>query len=227
MDVSTCVRNGKCKNYMHPISSLQLTQLCVTVLQAYRNAAALVKRIREKEQGAGGTEGAEGAEGASTADEALKELEDSLALGPPVIQGQYDHDLKRFGEAYACGDPQAREQMKDVLITLQITVLSSLQGVWIDDADLDYAALQSASDDSRVNAVVCLGQLSQRISAAAAANAMLPEHNMPYQVGSDRMPSAPSLQYSSSRSTRSTETQPLTPGPMSERFAQKIGRAHV
>jgi hypothetical protein len=110
--------------------------------------------------------------------------------------------------------------MKDVLITLQITVLSSLQGVWIDDADLDYAALQSASDDSRVNVIVCLGQLSQRISAAAVANAMLPEHNMPYPVGSERLPSSPSLQYSSSRSTRSTETQPLTPGPMSERFAQ-------
>ena len=188
----------------------QLTR-SLTVLTTYRNAAALVKRIREKK---------EAAQGASLLDESLKDLEDSLALGPPVIQGHYDHDLKRFGEPYACGDSQAREQMKDVLITLQITVLSSLQGVWIDDADLDYAALQSASDDSRVNAVVSLGQLSQRISAAAAANAMLPEHNMSYPVGSDRMPLSPSLHYSSSRSTRSTETQPLTPGPMSERFAQ-------
>ena len=194
-----------------PISPLPLTQLCATVLQAYRNAGALVKRIREKK---------EAAEGGSTPDESLKDLEDSLALGPPVIQGQYDHDLKRFGESYGCGDSQAREQMKDVLITLQITVLSSLQGMWIDDSALDYEALQSASDDSRVNAVVCLGQLSQRISAAAAANAMLPEHQMPYPVGSDRMPVSPSLQYSSSRSTRSTETQPLTPGPMSERFEQ-------
>src|SRR2546423_632386 len=110
--------------------------------------------------------------------------------------------------------------MKDVLITLQITVLSSLQGMWIDGSALDYEALQSASDDSRVNAVVCLGQLSQRISAAAAANAMLPEHHMPYPGGSDRMPSPPSLHYSSSRSTRSTESQPLTPGSISERFAQ-------
>jgi hypothetical protein len=188
----------------------QLTR-SLTVLAAYRNAAALVKRIREKK---------EAAQGASSLDESLKDLEDSLTLGPPVIQGQYDHDLKRFGEAYACGDSQAREQMKDVLITLQITVLSSLQGVWIDDAELDYAALQSASDDSRVNVVVSLGQLSQRISAAAVANAMLPEHNMPYPAGSDRMPLSPSLHYSSSRSTRSTETQPLTPGPISERFAQ-------
>jgi hypothetical protein len=188
----------------------QLTR-SLTVLTAYRNSAALVKRIREKK---------EAAQGASSLDESLKDLEDSLALGPPVIQGQYDQDLKRFGEAYACGDSQAREQMKDVLITLQINVLSSLQGVWIDDADLDYAALQSASDDSRVNVVVSLGQLSQRISAAATANAMLPEHNMPYPMGSDRMPLSPSLHYSSSRSTRSTETQPLTPGPISERFAQ-------
>jgi len=211
MDISSCVKNGKSKlRTFDLVIGKQLTR-SLTVLTAYRNAAALVKRIREKK---------EAAQGASPLDELVKDLEDSLALGPPVIQGQYDHDLKRFGEAYACGDSQAREQMKDVLITLQITVLSSLQGVWIDDADLDYAALQSASDDSRVNAVVCLGQLSQRISAAAAANAMLPEHSMPYPVGSDRMPSSPSLQYSSSRSTRSTETQPLTPGPMSERFAQ-------
>lgn len=190
---------------------MELTDLLATVLQAYRNSAAMVKRIREKK---------EGTEGGSSPDESLQDLEDSLALGPPVIKGQYDHDLKRFGESYACGDSQAREQMKDVLITLQITVLSSLQGVLIDDAELDYAAVQSASDDSRVNAVVCLGQLSQRISAAAAANAMLPEHNMPYPTGSDRVPTSPSLQYSSSRSTRSTETMPLTPGPMSERFAQ-------
>ena len=192
-----------------PVSPLPLTQLCATVLQAYRNAAALVKRIREKK---------ESADGASLSDESLKDLEDSLALGPAVIQGQYDHDHKRFGESYGCGDSQAREQMKDVLITLQITVLSSLQGMWIDDSALDYEALQSASDDSRVNAVVCLGQLSQRISAAAAANAMLPQHQMPYPVASDRMPVSPSLQYSSSLSTRSTESQPLTPGPMSERF---------
>lgn len=190
---------------------MELTELLATVLQAYRNAAALVKRIREKK---------EGTEGASSPNEWLQDLEDSLALGPPVIKGQYDHDLKRFGESYACGDSQAREQMKDVLITLQITVLSNLQEVLIDDAELDYAALQSASDDSRVNAVVCLGQLSQRISAAAAANAMLPEHNMPYPTGSERMQMSPSLHYSSSRSTRSTETMPLTPGPISERLAQ-------
>lgn len=160
----------------------------------------------------------------------MKELEDSLALGPPMIQGQYTYDMKRFGETYACGDPQAREQMKDVLITLQDAVLSNLQNVWMDDEPLDCTALQTASDDSRVNAMVCLGQLSQRISAAAAATARLPRENMLYPVKNDLMPLSPSLQYSSSRSTQSSggsSSQPMTPEPLMDRITQMTQGQYV
>ncbi len=31
-------------------------------------------------------------------------LEDSLARGPPTVQGEYDQDFRRFGEAFAVGD---------------------------------------------------------------------------------------------------------------------------
>lgn len=152
----------------------------------------------------------------------MRDLEDSLALGPPVIQGQYAHDLKRFGESYACGDSQAREQMKDILITLQLALLSNLQGVLMDNETLEFSTLQTASDDSRVNAVVCLGQLSQRISAAATATAMLPQQKITYSIGSGSAALSPSLMYSSSRSTRSSGSgsQPMTPDPTINHLAQ-------
>ncbi len=120
--------------------------------------------------------------------------------------------------------------MKDVLITLQDAVLSNLQNVWMDDEPLDCTALQTASDDSRVNAMVCLGQLSQRISAAAAATARLPRENMLYPVKNDLMPLSPSLQYSSSRSTQSSggsSSQPMTPEPLMDRITQMTQGQYV
>lgn len=34
-------------------------------------------------------------------------LEDSLARGPPVVQGEYDRDFRRFGQVFAVGDREA------------------------------------------------------------------------------------------------------------------------
>lgn len=90
------------------------------------------------------------------------------------MRGHYDHDVKRFGEQYACGDGQAREQMQDVLINLQTSLIITLHSIMMDDVDLDFNTLQSASDDCRVNAGVCLGQLSQRLSSAIQAQAYYP-----------------------------------------------------
>lgn len=38
-------------------------------------------------------------------------LEESLARGPPVVQGEYDQDFKRFGDAFAKGDRERLEHM--------------------------------------------------------------------------------------------------------------------
>ena len=126
---------------------------------AYRDASRLVQRLKDKRSGT-----QDALPGPVT-----QELEESLALGPLLIQGQYDKDVRRFGETYARGDAVAREQMKDILITLQQSVVSHLREVIMDEAELDYHVLQETSDDSRVNAVVCLGQLYQRMSTATAA----------------------------------------------------------
>lgn len=153
-------------------------------------------------------------------EEPTRDLLESLALGPVIVRGHYEHDLKRFGEQYACGDIQAREQMKDILINLQMTLIITLRSVYMDGMDLDFNALQTSSDDCRVNAGVCLGQLSQRLSDAAKAQAYYPQH-ISYSSGSSLMPPmSPSLAYSSSRSTHSSVAfpAPRTPDAMTEHF---------
>ncbi|KEF59173.1 uncharacterized protein A1O9_04017 [Exophiala aquamarina CBS 119918] len=149
----------------------------------------------------------------------MRDLLDSLVLGPVIVRGHYDHDVKRFGEQYACGDSQAREQMKDVLINLQMTLIINLRSVIMDDLHLDFDALQSASDDCRVNAGVCLGQLSQRLSSAIHAQAYYPSSAS--NVSTLMPPMSPSLGHSSSRSTHSSNAPyhgPRTPEPMLDAF---------
>ena len=185
--------------------------LTEVVISAFDDASKLVIRIRDQRK----------ASDRALPEEPTRDLLDSLALGPVIVRGHFDHDFKRFGEQYACGDIQARESMKDVLISLQMTLIIALRSSGMDDVDLDFEALQTASDDCRVNAGVCLGQLSQRLSDAAKAQAMYPPNAMGYSSRQGlQPPMAPSLAYSSSRSTHSSNYGPRTPSDgMSERFA--------
>lgn len=96
-----------------------------------------------------------------------RNLEDSLALGPLAIQGQYDNDFRRFGQKYAQGDRIAGEQMKDIIINLQMALLMNLRVALVDDVELDFGALQLVSDKNRVDAVMALCQLYQRMASAA------------------------------------------------------------
>ena len=114
--------------------------------------------------------------------------------------------------------------MKDVLIQLQMALMTNLRTVWMDDEDLDYTALQSTSDDCRVNAGVCLGQLSQRLSDMAKAQAMYPANMTVYGNHPTLMPPmSPSLQYSSSRSTASSTfsraVPPRTPDSIADHMS--------
>src|ERR1700753_2916516 len=130
-----------------------------------------------------------------------KDFEDSLLLGGAAVQSQYDHDVRRFGETYVRGDSVAREQMKDILIHLQQAVISHLREVFMDESALDLHMLKETSDDCRVNATVCLGQLYQRMSTATAA---MKNMSRPYTDEPDKVQLPASLAYSSSRSTHSS-----------------------
>ncbi|KPI41079.1 uncharacterized protein AB675_8032 [Cyphellophora attinorum] len=156
---------------------MDLGGLVRAVTAAFQDGGKLVTKIRDDR--------------AST-DRALPEdptrdLLDSLQLGPLLVKGQYDRDFKRFGEQLACGDNLAREQMKDVLINLQMALIISLRGVSMGgDENLDFDSLQQTSDDCRTN----------------AADAMMPESEL-------ELPNTKyaSIGYSSSRSTRSTRSR--------------------
>lgn len=155
-------------------------------------------------------------------EEYLKEMETSLTLGPPIIQGQYDHDFRRFGDAYEHGDQLARETLKDIIIILQTTLLTDLRMSLLDEAQPDYTKLQQISDDSRVNTVVCLGQLYQRIGGSAPMSA-IPSPNLSasktssghsfLQLYGQPMGTPPRLSYAS-HSTAGSYVQPATPGPV-------------
>ncbi|EXJ90407.1 hypothetical protein A1O1_03508 [Capronia coronata CBS 617.96] len=190
---------------------MDISTLVRAVIAAFEDASKLVRRIHDqRERGSG----------ACLPEDPTRELLESLTLGPAIVRGHYEHDLKRFGESYACGDIQAREQMKDVLINLQMTLIVTLRNVYMDEMDLDFNTVRTASDDCRVNASVCLGQLSQRLSDAAKVQAYYPQ-NIPYGSRASLMPpSSPSLGYSSSRSTQSSAAfpTPRTPDPSVEQF---------
>ncbi|EXJ94352.1 hypothetical protein A1O1_02746 [Capronia coronata CBS 617.96] len=164
------------------------------VIGAYRDASKLIQRLKDKQ----GT-----SENFILPEHLTKDFEDSLALGTKAVQSQYDHDVRRFGETYARGDATAREEMKDILIALQKAVITHLREVYMDEASLDLHSLKETSDDSRVNATVCLGQLYQRMSTATAAMKQI-SNSKPYADERDKGAVPDSLAYSSSRSTHSS-----------------------
>ncbi|OQU94595.1 hypothetical protein CLAIMM_00929 [Cladophialophora immunda] len=168
-------------------------EACVqAVVGAYRDASKLVQRLKNKQNTS---------EEFILPEQLTKDFEDSLSLGCSAVQSLYDHDVRRFGETYARGDAIAREQMKDILINLQQAVISHLREVFMDEAMLDLHMLKETSDDCRVNATVCLGQLYQRMSTATAA---MKQISRPYVDDSDKVQLPGSLAYSSSRSTHSS-----------------------
>lgn len=177
-------------------------------MAAFEDGSKLVQRIRDQRA----KPGREPLPEAPTND-----LLDSLTLGPMLVRGHYDHDVKRFGEQYTCGDSQAREQMKDVLINLQMRLIIALRTVMMDEMELDFDALQTASDDGRVNTGVCLGQLSQRLSSNLQAQAHYPTHRVSSYASSSTsasaltLPVSSSLRYANSRSTQSSVTFPSPP----------------
>ncbi|KAF3480920.1 uncharacterized protein GIQ15_06267 [Arthroderma uncinatum] len=164
---------------------------CVAaVVAAYHDAAKLVKRIQST-TAVSTTSSTSSTTATATAtgdasNTALVDLGDSLMLGPPIVQGQYEENLMRLGNAYANGDQNARETLKDVVINLQLTLLGTLRMALLDNLELDFDVLQRASDESRVNALICLFQLGQRLSLGSPTT-----HPKIPSVASSAPPSSP------------------------------------
>ncbi|KAJ9199865.1 hypothetical protein DTO164E3_4322 [Paecilomyces variotii] len=142
---------------MSGIEVVTIVACVAAIVSAYTDGTELVKRIKEKRE----------AKRRKSAEQKIQDLERSLASGPPAVQTQYDSNFRRFGTRYEQGDQIAREQMKDIIIKLQMALLKNLSGASNGDVEVDFAVLQMVSEDSRLRAIRALYELYQRMEAAA------------------------------------------------------------
>ncbi|KAK4941455.1 hypothetical protein LTR10_018599 [Elasticomyces elasticus] len=161
------------------------------VIAVYREATRLVQRLKAKQIDS---------EDSSLMESLPRELEASFALGSMIVQSQYDHDVRRFGDPYAHGDAIAREQIKDIVITLQKAVIAHLHEAFMEEVKLDLHFLKETSDNSRVDATVCLGQLYQRMSTAETAM----KKGFKHELDQSDIESPGSVPRSNSQSTHSS-----------------------
>ncbi|KAJ5384233.1 hypothetical protein N7517_002144 [Penicillium concentricum] len=96
--------------------------------------------------------------------QSTRELERSLKLGRTEIQYRFDQHHQELGQRWELGDAIAREQMKDIIITLQGALLRHLREAQERGTTLDLNALQIESDQGRVRTITILGELYQRLS---------------------------------------------------------------
>lgn len=112
--------------------------------------------------------------------DSTEELKQSLHRGEVDVQNQYSTDYERFGTVYANGDGQllsaryekhsliacvelARDALKDILIHLQVQLITNLKSQWQQSIYVDFTALQDVSDSIHDKAILVLMQLQQRI----------------------------------------------------------------
>ncbi|KAI1942731.1 hypothetical protein LOZ66_001137 [Ophidiomyces ophidiicola] len=132
------------------------------MITSFIDAAGLMKRMKASEN--------------LLTHEITSDFENSLLLGPPIVQGQYEQSIRQFRGAYELGDQIARETLKDIVISLQLTVLATLRMALLDSISPDFASLQVASDNARVETLMCLYKLAQRIGMSPPRYS--PEHSL-------------------------------------------------
>ena len=71
------------------MSGIEVVGLVCAIVSAFTGAAALLKKRKAKKE--------------------AKRLavEQSLAIGPPTVQGEYDRDFARLGQKFAKGDGES------------------------------------------------------------------------------------------------------------------------
>jgi len=163
---------------MDPIS---IAGLVCAIVSAYTGAASLfqARKARKKER-------VEKARKAAA-------LRKSLAIAPPQVQTEYDHDFNRIGQQFATGDgkicqpmPRAsrvivllkfldigRNQLATILIDLQSKMIGTLQAL-LNGGSGSYSSLLDTSDQSRLSTISALGSQYQRLAQAAPIQRSIP-----------------------------------------------------
>ncbi|KAJ5344314.1 uncharacterized protein N7506_002679 [Penicillium brevicompactum] len=126
---------------------------CVAaVVSAYNDGSRIFTAIRNKWHNRRRT------------DQSTRDLDWSLTRGHHEIMCQYNEHRQELGRRYEEGDSIAREQMKDIIITLQGALLRHLREAQERGASLDLMALQIESDQGRVRTLAILGDLYHRLA---------------------------------------------------------------
>ena len=77
-------------------------------------------------------------------------------------------------------------QLKNISVTLETTVLFSLQSAWVNDVRPNDMFLLSELQNINAQLTLCLSRLSHKLSAAE--NGARPEHSMSYPMPSKWVP---------------------------------------
>ncbi|KAN0113277.1 hypothetical protein V8E51_006228 [Hyaloscypha variabilis] len=143
---------------MDPIS---IAGLVCAIVSAYTGAASLfqARKARKKER-------VEKARKAAA-------LRKSLAIAPPQVQREYDHDFNRIGQQFATGDDIGRNQLATILIDLQSKMIGTLQAL-LNGGSGSYSSLLGTSDQSRLSTISALGSQYQRLAQAAPIQRSIP-----------------------------------------------------
>ncbi|CAG8003995.1 unnamed protein product [Penicillium olsonii] len=127
---------------------------CVAaVVSAYNDGSRILTAIRHKWH-----------DRRRQTDHSTRDLEWSLARGHHEILSQYQEYHHEIGRRYDEGDSIAREQMKDIIITLQGALLRHLREAQEKGVHLDLMAMQIESEQGRVRTLVVLGDLFERLA---------------------------------------------------------------
>lgn len=171
--VVACVAAGK-EYCSHSATRLQ-AYIYMTVISAYHDGSAVFQEVRKKwrERRTPHPQAA-----SSTA----IDLENSLQRSRVDILTQWNGHVGRLGQRFEVGDEIAQATMKDILIGLQITLLTHLRE---DGAHLDIFALLNISDLSRARTISAMHELYQRLAQTAP---------IPWQMMSPVAPGLPIIE---------------------------------
>ncbi|KAH6708841.1 hypothetical protein BKA61DRAFT_738734 [Leptodontidium sp. MPI-SDFR-AT-0119] len=104
-----------------------------------------------------------------------RESEIVLSESGPLVQKEYNHDVKRLGDKFAMGDDIGRSQMQSHLITLQQSIITLLteavtNGRSADQINLSH--LMATSKSVREGSIRTLSDQFQRMSTAGSLTAI-------------------------------------------------------
>ncbi|KAJ5979680.1 hypothetical protein N7481_006978 [Penicillium waksmanii] len=171
--VVACVAAGK--EYCSHSATRLHAHIYIAVISAYHDGSAVFQEVRKKWRERRNPH-------PQAASSTAIDLENSLQRSRVDILTQWNGHVGRLGQRFEVGDEIAQATMKDILIGLQITLLTHLRE---DGAHLDIFALLNISDLSRARTISAMHELYQRLAQTAP---------IPWQMMSPVTPGLPIIE---------------------------------